>query len=163
MSEPTATTLSVTLTVNGTAHTVSVHPMARLLDVLRQDLGLTGSKEGCGEGECGACTVYLDGLPVNSCLIPTYQVRGKRLDTIESTSPQDMGPMHRFGSTQCGACTPGVVMTACWVRAHPQLLETHTLRDLMAGNLCRCTGYDGIIEGLEESLQPGTHDPGGTA
>jgi len=150
------TTLTVTFTLNGKPVSLAVDPSARLLDTLRYQLGLTGTKEGCGEGECGACTVYLDGLPVNSCLIPTYQVRGQRVETIESLESlgQDaLEPFERCGATQCGACTPGVVMTAWWIREHPELLGTHSIRELMAGNLCRCTGYDGIVDSVAEALR----------
>ena len=148
--------LSVSFILNGSPVTVEVDPSARLLDTLRYQLGLTGTKEGCGEGECGACTVYLDGLPVNSCLIPTYQVRGQRVATIESLESLGQGalePFERCGATQCGACTPGVVMTAWWIREHPELLGTHSIRELMAGNLCRCTGYDGIVDSVAEALR----------
>src|SRR5439155_25190486 len=143
--------LSVSFSLNGSPVTVDVDPSARLLDTLRYQLGLTGTKEGCGEGECGACTVYLDGLPVNSCLIPTYQVRGQRVATVESLDPGALEPFERCGATQCGACTPGVVMTAWWIREHPELLGTHSIRELMAGNLCRCTGYDGIVDRVAEA------------
>src|SRR2546425_11396770 len=84
---------------------------------------MSGTKEGCGEGECGACTVYLDGLPVNSCLVPTYQVRGRRVETVESLDPASLEPFERSGATQCGACTPGVVMTAWWIREHTRSEE----------------------------------------
>lgn len=147
--------IQIELTLNGKAVTVSVSPIERLLDTLRYRLGLPGTKEGCGEGECGACTVHMDGVPVNSCLVPTFQCRGKDVRTIESVSKATLGPMLASGATQCGACTPGVVMTACWLREHPELRETHTARELMAGNLCRCTGYDGIIEGLQASMKAG--------
>jgi aerobic-type carbon monoxide dehydrogenase small subunit (CoxS/CutS family) len=140
--------LRIRLTLNGQPVAIDVDPRERLLDTLRYRLGLPGSKEGCGEGECGACTVLLDGLPVNSCLVPTFQVRGCDVRTIESVPPDELEPMLRCGATQCGACTPGVVMTARWVRDHPELHGAHPLRELMAGNLCRCTGYDGIIDGL---------------
>src|SRR2546430_3824973 len=103
--------LSVSFTLNGSPVTLEVDPAARLLDPLRYQLALTGTREGCGEGECGACTVYLDGLPVNSCLIPTYQVRGRRVETIESLDSLGQAalePFERCGATQCGACTPGV-------------------------------------------------------
>ncbi|MCA9294246.1 MAG: 2Fe-2S iron-sulfur cluster binding domain-containing protein [Phycisphaerales bacterium] len=140
--------ISVSLTLNGEHRSIEIAPQERLLDTLRYRLGLTGSKEGCGEGECGACTVYIDGLPANACLVLTVQVRGRALETIESVQVDDLGSMHVSGATQCGACTPGVVMTACWIKRHPELAKTHTLRELMAGNLCRCTGYDGIIEGI---------------
>src|SRR5260370_1282170 len=102
--------LSIRFTLNGTAVTLESDAAARLLDTLRYQLALTGRKEGCGEGECGACTVYLDGLPVNSCLIPTYQVRGHRVETIESLDPGALEPFERCGATQCGACTPAVVL-----------------------------------------------------
>src|SRR5689334_464424 len=144
--------LSITFTLNGKQLSVEIDPADRLLDTLRYRLGLTGTKEGCGEGECGACTVYLDGLPVNSCLIPTYQVRDRRVETIESLDPGALEPFERCGATQCGACTPGVVMTAWWIHEHSEFLLTHTIRELMAGNLCRCTGYDGIVDAVADSL-----------
>jgi len=145
--------ITITFTLNGGTVSVEVDPAERLLDTLRYRLGLTGTKEGCGEGECGACTVYLNGLPVNSCLVPIYQVREAQVDTVESLAPARLEPLLAHGATQCGACTPGVAMTACWVQDHPELLQTHTLRELMAGNLCRCTGYDGIIDGLAAALE----------
>ena len=140
--------MTVSFTLNGSPITATIDPTDRLLDTLRYALGLTGTKEGCGEGECGACTVYLDGVPVNSCLVPTFQARGHRVETIESLDPAALGTLLETGATQCGACTPGVAMTACWIRAHPELLDTHSVRELMAGNLCRCTGYDGIIDAV---------------
>jgi len=143
---PSAVRLAFVL--NGSQVTVESDAADRLLDVLRYRLRLTGTKEGCGEGECGACTVSLDGLPVNACLVPAYQVRGRRVDTVEALDPAALVPLLEHGATQCGACTPGVVVTACWVARHPALLETHTVRELMAGNLCRCTGYDGIVDGV---------------
>ena len=146
------TTLTIAFTLNGVPTSVAIDPADRLLDTLRYTLALTGTKEGCGEGECGACTVYLDGLPVNSCLVPTYQVRGRRVETVEALDPRALAPFERAGATQCGACTPGVVMTAMWVRTHRELLATHTIRELMAGNLCRCTGYDGIVDSIRAVL-----------
>ncbi len=134
--------------LNGRAMTATADPEDRLLDLLRYGLGLTGTKEGCGEGECGACTVWIEGLPVDSCLVPAFQIRGSDVRTIESVDAASLTALLRSGGTQCGACTPGVVMTARWVAEHPELLSTHTLRELMAGNLCRCTGYDGIVDGL---------------
>src|SRR4029077_11742679 len=145
--------LSVSFTLNGSPVSLTINPADRLLDTLRYQLALTGTKEGCGEGECGACTVYLDGLPVNSCLIPTYQVRGHRVETVESLDPGALEPFERCGATQRGACTPCVVMTAWWNRQHPELLGTHSIRELMAGNLCRCTGYDGIVDSVAEGLR----------
>jgi aerobic-type carbon monoxide dehydrogenase small subunit (CoxS/CutS family) len=144
---------SISFTLNGSTISVEADPADRLLDTLRYRLGLTGTKEGCGEGECGACTVYLDGLPVNSCLVPIYQVRGCRVETVESLDPAALQPLLANGATQCGACTPGVAMTACWIREHRELLATHSIRELLAGNLCRCTGYDGIVDGIRASLE----------
>lgn len=144
--------ISIAFTLNGSPVSLEVDPAERLLDTLRYRLGLTGTKEGCGEGECGACTVYLDGLPVDSCLVPTYQVRGARVETVEALEPEQLEPFLAQGATQCGACTPGVVMTALWIRAHPELLETHEIRELMAGNLCRCTGYDGIVDAVAATV-----------
>ncbi len=145
--------MRIRCTLNGAPVELAIDPAERLLDTLRERLGLTGTKEGCGEGECGACTVLLDGTPANSCLVPTYQARGRDVRTVESLTEADVASLHASGATQCGACTPGVAVTACWIRAHPDLLETHSARELMAGNLCRCTGYDGIIEGL--ACRPG--------
>lgn len=146
-------TLEVFFKLNGEPTTVHVPVTDRLLDTLRYRLGLPGTKEGCGEGECGACTVTMDGLPVNSCLVPTYQARGRDIQTVESLDAGKLDPLHVSGATQCGACTPGVAMTARWVCENQDLLEHHTVRELMAGNLCRCTGYDGIIDGIEASME----------
>jgi len=145
--------MEISFTLNGNLLVLPVDPTERLLDTLRDRLGLTGTKEGCGEGECGACTVLFDGLPVNSCLIPTFQVRGHEIETIESLASRELDALHAGGATQCGACSPGVVMTALWIRRHPELLSTHTLREALAGNLCRCTGYDGIVDGLRAWLE----------
>jgi aerobic-type carbon monoxide dehydrogenase small subunit (CoxS/CutS family) len=147
--------IDVAFTLNGKAIVARVDPGERLLDTLRYQLGLTGTKEGCGEGECGACTVCMDGVPVNSCLVPTYQVRESKIETIESVDPGALGGLHKAGATQCGACTPGVVLSALWVQQNKELLETHSVRELMAGNLCRCTGYDGIIDGVQAGLDAG--------
>src|SRR2546425_10712074 len=104
--------LEVSFTLNGTPTTVSVRDTERLLDTLRYRLGLTGAKEGCAEGECGACTVWLDGLPVNSCLVPIYQVRGRRGDTVEALDAAAGEPLLPAGARQGGACTPGVAVAA---------------------------------------------------
>lgn len=144
--------LTLTFTLNGHERYCGVPVDARLLDVLRYDCDLTGTKEGCGEGECGACTVLLDGLPVNSCLVPAFQVQGCEVRTVESVEPEIAHVLNSAGLSQCGACTPGIVMTARWLLDHPEVLEGMTLREFMSGNLCRCTGYDGVIEGVERAL-----------
>ena len=152
---PDSGRVSVTFTLNGEPRTIEVGPSDRLLDTLRNSLGLPGTKEGCGEGECGACTVLFDGLPANSCLVLAVQARGHDVRTVESLTDDDLATMTDSGATQCGACSPGVAMTARWVCANPGLLAGYDVRELMAGNLCRCTGYDGILEGLAQDLEKG--------
>jgi carbon-monoxide dehydrogenase small subunit len=142
------------LTVNEAAVEVDVPGMRRLLDVLREELGLTGTKEGCGEGECGACTVLLDGAPVVACLVPLCQAEGAVVRTVEGLA----GPAHQLdalqaafletGGAQCGICTPGMLMSA---RAYLDAgggPDQDAIRDAIAGNLCRCTGYTKIIEAI---------------
>ena len=143
----------VRLTVNGVDQTVETWPMARLLDILREDLGLTGVKEGCGEGECGACSVLVNGTLVNSCLIPAAQVNDARITTIEGLASGDR--LHRIqqafldhGGAQCGICTPGMVMAVfSLLRKNPDPSEV-AIRSALAGNLCRCTGYTRIFESV---------------
>jgi aerobic-type carbon monoxide dehydrogenase small subunit (CoxS/CutS family) len=138
------------LTVNGRRREISAHPMKRLLDVLREDCGLTGTKEGCGEGECGACTVLLDGEPVNSCLIPVAQARGARLTTIEGLKGK-AALQQAFvteGGAQCGICTPGMILAAA---ALPAKASIEDVRFGLAGNLCRCTGYTGIYRAIRKA------------
>ena len=150
--------LELTFTLNGQPVTHNVPLDARLLDVLRYDCGCTGTKEGCGEGECGACTVLLDGLPVNSCLVPALQAAGRNVQTVESAEPALLEKLNAAGATQCGACTPGIVMTTRWLRDHADLLDETSLRELMSGNLCRCTGYDGVMAGINHVLGRGEGD-----
>jgi len=142
----------VDLEINGTVRTVEGPPLTRLLDVLRRDLGLTGTKEGCGEGECGACTVLIDGEPVLSCLLPLAQCAGRRIETIEHLAQGEArGFINRFvaaGGTQCGACTPGVMLTAWALLREDPSPSRETARRALAGNLCRCTGYEGILRAI---------------
>ena len=133
--------------LNGVPTTVSAPPMARLLDVLREECRLTGTKEGCGEGECGACTVLVDGAPVCSCLVPVGQVAGTEVLTIEGLHgehPLQQLFMDEVGA-QCGICTPGMILAALTVGAAPTLDDVRTA---LAGNLCRCTGYSAIYRGV---------------
>jgi aerobic-type carbon monoxide dehydrogenase small subunit (CoxS/CutS family) len=137
----------VRFTLNDRPVDVTAHPMKRLLDVLRQECGLTGTKEGCGEGECGACTVLIDGAPVCSCLVPFAQAEGADVVTIEGlgdTHPLQQCFMDEVGA-QCGICTPGMIMAACVLRADATLDE---IRIGLAGNLCRCTGYSAIYRAV---------------
>src|SRR5690348_6122526 len=134
-------------TLNDTEVDVDAHPMARLLDVLRVDLGLTGTKEGCGEGECGACTVLVDGEPVCACLVPLAQVEDADVRTIEGLG-DDHPLQHLFMNevgAQCGICTPGMIMAALTLGERPTLDDVKTA---LAGNLCRCTGYGAIYRAV---------------
>ena len=148
----------VRLEVNGIVHTVDAWPMQRLLDVLREDLKLTGAKEGCGEGECGACSVLLDGVLVNSCLVPISQAEGASITTIEGLATN--GRPHpiqqafiEHGGTQCGFCTPGMIMAVVsLLRENPNPSEAE-IRNGIAGNLCRCTGYVRILESVVQAAK----------
>ena len=150
--------LALQFTLNGKPVDVNPPTDARLLDVLRDDCGHTGTKEGCGEGECGSCTVLLDGLPVNACLVPAFQVQGREVWTAESASQEIAEALNRRGTAQCGACTSGIVMSIEWLRRHPDLAAKANLRDHMAGHLCRCTGYDAIMEGARDVLGDDTDE-----
>jgi carbon-monoxide dehydrogenase small subunit len=148
----------VNFTVNGEERSVDVPPMERLLDVLRLECGLTGTKEGCGEGECGACSVLLNGELVNSCLVPVGQVQGASIVTIEGlASGDELHPVQksflRYGGAQCGICTPGMTMAAVYLlnkNRHPSLEE---VREGLAGNLCRCTGYMKIFDAVRMAYE----------
>ena len=137
-------------TLNGAPVDVESHPAARLLDVLREDLRLTGTKEGCGEGECGACTVLIDGVPVCSCLVPLSQVEDAAVLTIEGLG-DDHPLQHHFmneAGAQCGICTPGMIMASLSIGDNPSIDEIKTA---LAGNLCRCTGYAAIYRALQKA------------
>ena len=137
-------------TLNGRPTEISSHPMSRLLDVLREECALTGTKEGCGEGECGACTVLVDGVPVVSCLVPLAQVEGASVTTIEGLG-DDHALQHHFmneAGAQCGICTPGMIMVASTLGPDATLDE---IRVALAGNLCRCTGYEAIYRAIRKA------------
>jgi carbon-monoxide dehydrogenase small subunit len=149
--------VQISFTINGDAVTVDVHPMARLLDVIRQQLRLTGTKEGCGEGECGACSVLIDGELVNSCLTPVLQVEGASVTTIEgvATGEQLDAVQEAFiahGGAQCGICTPGMVLAAVSLRDRNSQPSDDDIRTALSGNLCRCTGYMKIFEAVRRSI-----------
>jgi carbon-monoxide dehydrogenase small subunit len=144
---------AVQCSVNGESRTLHAYPMERLLDVLREQLRLTGTKEGCGEGECGACSVMIDGRIVNSCLVPVLQVAGASIQTIEGVATEDQ--LHAVqqafiecGGAQCGICTPGMVLAAVdLLKRNPNPTDSE-IRTGLAGNLCRCTGYVKIFESV---------------
>jgi aerobic carbon-monoxide dehydrogenase small subunit len=141
---------AIRLRINGAQKDVETHPMKRLLDVLREDCGLTGTKEGCGEGECGACTVLIDGEAVVSCLVPVAHAEDCEVVTIES-----LGGTHplqdafiRHGAAQCGICTPGMIMAALQLPPNASLEQ---IRIALAGNICRCTGYEAIYRAIQDA------------
>jgi carbon-monoxide dehydrogenase small subunit len=148
----------INFTVNGEPRSVEAYPMARLLDVLREQLHLTGTKEGCGEGECGACTVFVDGKIVNSCLVPVAQVSESEITTIEGIAHNEQ--LHAVqqafidhGGAQCGICTPGMILAAVdLLKRNPAPTESD-IRNGLAGNLCRCTGYMKIFESVVRAYQ----------
>lgn len=146
-------------TLNGRAVDVAAPPMARLLDVLREECGLTGTKEGCGEGECGACTVLVDGEPVCACLVPVAQVMDCEVLTIEGLGG-DHVMQHAFvaeGAAQCGICTPGMLLTALTIPTGASIDE---VRATLAGNLCRCTGYEAIYRAVMRVVTPALQPTG---
>jgi carbon-monoxide dehydrogenase small subunit len=151
----------VKIEVNGVAHEVEVNPWKRLLDVLRDDLRLTGTKEGCGEGECGACTVLLDGEVANSCMVAAGQCHGRTVTTVEGLANGDVlnavqRALLRCGGAQCGICTPGIAVCASHVVEH-KLIDSSDprarVRELLAGNICRCTGYQLIVDAVIEAAR----------
>jgi len=151
--EATSNKLEIRLSVNGEPRTLRAFPLERLLDVLREQLHLTGTKEGCGEGECGACTVMIDGRIVNSCLVPVAQVAGATIKTIEGVASGEQ--LHAVqqafidcGGAQCGICTPGMVMAAVDLLERNPNPTDADIRNGLAGNLCRCTGYMKIFDSV---------------
>jgi len=158
--------VNVRFLVNGSPAELDVPGMRRLLDVLREDLGLTGTKEGCGEGECGACTVILDGAVVDSCLVPICQVDGSIVRTVEGLATQanvgnapELDALQRAfletGGAQCGICTPGMLMAAKAYLDAGGGQDEDAIREAIAGNLCRCTGYTKIVEAIARAAESG--------
>ncbi len=150
----------ISFTVNGEPMTVHAYPMERLLDVLRHELGLTGTKEGCGEGECGACSVMIDGTLVNSCLVPVLQARGTTVVTIEGFSGDArlsavQEAFLEYGGAQCGICTPGMILAAIHLLDKKPQPTTQDIQEGLSGNLCRCTGYIQIFESVAEAARRG--------
>lgn len=150
----------LTLDVNGKKHDVDASPLARLLDVLRGPMGLTGTKEGCGEGECGSCTILLDGVPVNACLVLAGQVEGRKVVTIEGLGGEDhrlehLDPLQRCfvedGGAQCGICTPGMIVSAEALLRQKTKPSDEEIREAIAGNICRCTGYQRIVDAIRHA------------
>jgi len=146
--------MKITFQINGVEREVDSPPMKRLLDVLREDLRLTGTKEGCGEGECGACSVIIDGEVINSCLAPVCQAQGANVLTVEGLSPNGrLDPLQQAflecGAAQCGVCTPGMLISArSLLDANPHPTRDD-IKEAIAGNLCRCTGYIKIVDAIE--------------
>lgn len=143
------------LQVNGVMHEVEASPTARLLDVLRGPLGLTGTKEGCGEGECGSCTILLDGLPVNACLVLAGQAEGLEILTVEGLAAGQLAPLQQCfvddGGAQCGICTPGMLIAAEALLRRNKAPDDAEIREAIAGNICRCTGYQRIVDAIKHA------------
>jgi carbon-monoxide dehydrogenase small subunit len=157
-SQNVAAKFEIYLTVNGRLVTVRVHPMERLLDVLREQVNLTGVKEGCGEGECGSCSILMNGHLVNSCLVPVIQARDADIVTIEGLAAN--GQLHVLqqafldcGGAQCGICTPGMIMAASHLLSKNAAPSMDDIREGLSGNLCRCTGYVQIFEAVAEAAR----------
>lgn len=150
--------MTISFQVNGRPYDLDAPPMKRLLDVLREDLHLTGAKEGCGEGECGTCTVLLDGDPVNACLVAVGQCEGRSLTTVEGLGDiSHLDPLQRCfideGGAQCGICTPGMLISAHALLAKHSMPDEAQIRHAIAGNLCRCTGYQRIVESIKKAAE----------
>jgi aerobic carbon-monoxide dehydrogenase small subunit len=155
-SLPRPSKQEISLTVNGAARTIYAYPMARLLDVLRDQLDLPGTKEGCGEGECGSCSILMDGVLVNSCLIPALQAKGSSIVTIEGLANDDrLHPLQKAflecGAAQCGICTPGMILAAVHLLEKTPQPTLEEIREALSGNLCRCTGYLQIFDAVAQA------------
>ena len=152
--------MEIRFTLNGKHVQVEVPGTWTLLRLLRQKLGLTGTKEGCGIGECGSCTVLLDGMPVNSCLLMAPKVEGKRVETVEGLGTKDsLHPLQKsfidHGAVQCGFCTPGILMSSKALLDRNPRPTMEEIENAIAGHLCRCTGYQQIIEAVEGASKQG--------
>lgn len=144
--------IEVTLKVNGIEYTRKINPLLRLLDFLRDEIKLKGTKEGCGEGECGACTVIMNGKTVNSCLVLASSANGAEITTIEGVGVERIHPIQEafieIGASQCGYCTPGMILSAKALLDNNINATESEIRESISGNLCRCTGYEKIVEGI---------------
>ncbi|MCR8744536.1 (2Fe-2S)-binding protein [Romboutsia lituseburensis] len=140
---------NINLNINDTLYNVSINENARLIDVLRDNLNLTGTKEGCGEGECGACSVIIDGEIVNSCLVMAFQVQDKKIITIEGVKDEYLKQSFiDVGAVQCGFCTPGMILSGKVILDQNQNPTKEQIRESISGNLCRCTGYSKIVDAI---------------
>jgi carbon-monoxide dehydrogenase small subunit len=152
------TTCEISFTVNGESKTIRAYPIERLLDVVRRQLGLTGAKEGCGEGECGSCSVLMNGVLVNSCLIPVLQANEANIVTIEGLAAGAQldtlqNAFLQCGGAQCGICTPGMILAASHLLNNNPGPSLDEIREALSGNLCRCTGYIQIFEAVAEAAR----------
>jgi carbon-monoxide dehydrogenase small subunit len=148
----------INITVNQTAYELAVEPRMTLLDLIREELSLTGTKQGCCEGECGACTVLLDGKPVSSCIVLAVEADGREVETIEGLEGQNgLHPIQKAfvekGAIQCGFCTSGMIMSAKALLSQNHKPTEHEIRKAISGNLCRCTGYQKIVEAIQSAVE----------
>lgn len=151
------TSMQIEFTVNGKVYNLTVSPTLRLIDLLREELGLTGTKEGCGEGECGSCTVIMNGKAVNSCLVLASQIRGQEILTIEALEKDGLDKLQesfiKNSAVQCGFCTPGMLMSAKALLMKNPSPSEEEIKTAIAGNLCRCTGYNKIVQAIKEAAE----------
>ncbi len=150
--------INIQFELNGNTTNATAYPMARFLDVIREDANLTGTKEGCGEGECGACSIFMNGKLVNSCLVPAIQASHQKIETVESLASENalskiQQSFLEHGGAQCGICTPGMLMAATELLKENSAPTDEDIREALAGNLCRCTGYTKIFKSVVEALR----------